>query len=262
MGSASRTAIAKGIAALDAAKSVTLTDGEQILAAARALDASAQLRALLADPTLDAKERESLVAKVFGSFGASAIALLGSLAAERWSNASQLVDGIEEIGIRAIARAETKADIVAELFAVERAVRSDAELELALGSKLASAESKAEVVTRLLAKQGSAATNAIVRHLVQSPRGRRIGALLRRTAEVVADVTGRVVATVTVAAPLSDGQQAALAADITARFGREPRIQYLIDPAVIGGVRVRVGQTVIDGTIASRIADLRLQLAG
>ncbi|HWL01770.1 MAG TPA: F0F1 ATP synthase subunit delta [Microbacteriaceae bacterium] len=262
MGSASRTAIAKGVAVLAAAKGVTLATGEEILAAARALDSSAQLRSLLADPTLDAKERESLVAKVFGSLGATAIGLLGSLAAERWSNADQLVDGIEEIGIRAIALAETQADIVAELFAVERAVRSDAELELALGSKLASAESKAAVVSRLLERQGSAATTAIVRHLVQSPRGRRIGALLRRTAEIVADVTGRVVATVTVAAPLSAAQQEALVADITARFGREPRIQYLTDPAVIGGVRVRVGETVIDGTIASRLADLRLQLAG
>lgn len=262
MGSASRTAIAKGIAALTAAKGVTLQAGEEILAAARALESSAQLRALLADPTLDAKERESLVARVFGSFSPVATGLLGSLAAERWSNANQLVDGVEEVGIRAIAQAETQADVVAELFAVERAVRSDAELELALGSKLASADSKAAVVSRLLSKQGSAATTAIVRHLVRSPRGRRIGALLRRAAEIVADVAGAVIATVTVAAPLQAKQREALAADIAARFGREPRIQYLIDPAVIGGVRVRVGDTVIDGTIASRLADLRLQLAG
>jgi len=262
MGSASRTALGAGVAALAAAKGVTLATGEELLAAARAIDGSAQLRALLSDPTLGAKDREGLVAKAFASLGASAKELLGGLATSRWSNAAQLVDGVEEIGIRAIAQAEQRADIVAELFAVERAVSSDAELELALGSKLASSEAKAAVVTRLLARQGSPATVAIVRHLVQSPRGRRIGALLRRAAQIVADVAGGVVATVTVAAPLSAEQQRALTADIAERFGKEPRIQVITDPAVLGGVRVRVGDTVIDGTVASRLADLRLQLAG
>jgi len=262
MGSASRTALGAGIAALAAAKGVTLATGEELLAAARAIDSSAQLRALLADPTLDPKERGSLVNKVFGSLGSSATELLGTLTASRWSNPNELVDGIEEIGIRAIAQSESGSDIVGEIFAVERAVSSDPELELALGSKLAAPAAKAAVVSRLLAQQGSPATTAIVRHLVQSARGRRIGALLRRTAAIVADVSGTVIATVTVAAPLTASQQDSLIADLTARFGREPRIQYLTDPAVIGGVRVRVGDTVIDGTIAARLADLRLQLAG
>ncbi|OJX65665.1 MAG: hypothetical protein BGO95_04260 [Micrococcales bacterium 73-13] len=262
MGSASRTALATGVAALADARGVTLATGEELLAAARAIDGSSQLRALLADPTLGAEERSALVGRVFGSLGESATRLLGGLAASRWSSPAQLVDGVEEIGIRAIAAAETDTDIVAELFAVERAVAGDAELEFALGSKLAAPAAKAEVVDRLLARQGSAATTAIVRHLVQSPRGRRIGALLRGAAAIVADAAGTLVATVTVAAPLSAEQQRALVADLTERFAREPRVQYLTDPAVLGGVRVRVGDTVIDGTIASRLADLRLRLAG
>lgn len=262
MGSASRTALAKGVASLSQAKGVTLVTGEELLAAARALDGSAQLRSLLADPTLEAADRSVLVGKVFGSLSPTAQELLGSLAASRWSNAAQLVDGIEEIGIRAVAEAEQDVDIIAELFAVERAVSSDAELELALGSKLAPADTKAAIVTRILAKQGSPATTAIVRHLVQSPRGRRIGALLRLAAGIVADVQGGLIATATVAAPLTEAQQASLVADLVARFGKAPRIQFLTDPAVLGGVRIRVGNTVIDGTIASRLTDLRLKLAG
>jgi len=262
MGSATRIAIERGVEALGQAQGVTLATGEQLLAAARAIDGSAQLRALLADPTLDPADRSALVDRVFGSLDATAAELLKGLASSRWSTPEQFVGGVEEIGIRAIARAERSADIVAELFALDRAVSSDAELELALGSKLAAPEAKAEVVSKLLATHGSPATIAIARHLVQSPRGRRIGALVRRAAEIVADEHDAIVATVTVARPLAPQQQASLEADLAARFGRKPRIQYLIDPNVIGGVRVRVGDTVIDGTIASRLADLRLQLAG
>jgi len=262
MGSASRTALAAGVDALAAAKGVTLATGEQLLAAARAIDGSPQLRALLADPAVEAPEKTALVARIFGALDGTASGLLATLVGSRWSSPAQLVDGIEEVGIRAIAGAAGSVDVESELFAVRRAVSSDAELELALGSKLAAPQEKAGVVSRLLAGKAGAATLAIVSHLVQSPRGRRVGALLDRAADVVADAAGSVIATVTVAAPLSASQQRSLSAALAARFGRTPRIQYVTDPAVLGGVRVQVGDTVIDGTVASRLADLRLQLAG
>ena len=262
MGSASRSALEAGIAALDAATGVTLVTGEELLAAARAVEGNAQLRAMLSDPTLAPEERAALVARAFGTLSATSRSLLAGLAGSRWSNPAQLIDGIEEIAVRAIARSQADVDVVGELFAVERAVASDAELELALGSKLASGDAKAALVSKLLQQQGSEATTAIVRHLVRSPRGRRIGAMLRHAAEIVADVAGAVVARVTVAAPLTPAARTALERDLAERMGRSPRIHYVIDPAVLGGVRVRVGDTVIDGTIASRLADLRLQLAG
>jgi F-type H+-transporting ATPase subunit delta len=121
---------------------------------------------------------------------------------------------------------------------------------------------KAALVERLLGGKANPATVSIVRHLVQSPRGRRIGELLQSAAETVADASGRIVATVTAAAPLSDAQLAKLTSTLTTQYGREPRIALRIDPTVIGGLRVQIGEDVIDGTVASRLADLRLQLAG
>lgn len=262
MGSASRAALEAATAALASAKGVTLGTGEQLLSAGRDIAGSKQLRALLADPSIEAAEKTRLVGSIFGSLDPAATALLGSLVSARWSNSDQLIDGIEQVGIRAIADSSTGDAIESELFAFSRAVSSDPDLELAVGSKLGDPAEKAALVDRLLSGKAAAGTLAIVRHLVQSPRGRRIGGLLSNAAEIVADASGGVVANVTAAAPLTPAQLEKLTATLTAQYGREPRIAVKVDPAVIGGLRVQVGDDVVDGTIASRLTELRLQLAG
>jgi F-type H+-transporting ATPase subunit delta len=262
VGSASREALAAARDALSAEKSVTRATGEQLLSAQRDIAGSKQLLALLADPSIEPRQKSGLIGSIFSSLESAAARLLGALTAARWSSSAQLLDGIEELGIRTIARAATGTDVESELFAFGRAVSSDPELELAVGSKLGDGAAKAALVERLLAGKASPETVAIVRHLVQSPRGRRIGALLSTAAGFVADEAGALVATVTAAAPLSTAQRATLVKTLTARYGREPRLNLLIDPAVIGGLRVQIGDDVIDGTVASRIADLKLQLAG
>lgn len=262
MGSASRAALEAAKSALASAKGVTRTSGEQLLSAARDIAGSSQLRALLADPSIEVAEKTALISRIFSSLDAAATGLLGSLVSARWSNSDQLIDGIEQVGIRAIADSTDDATIESELFAFARAVSSDPELELAVGSKLGEASEKAALVDRLLAQKADPGTLAIVRHLVQSPRDRRIGELLNLAAETVADASGGIVATVTAAAPLTDAQLEKLSATLATQYGREPRIAVRIDPSVIGGLRVQVGDDVIDGTVSSRLTELRLQLAG
>jgi F-type H+-transporting ATPase subunit delta len=262
MGSASRAALEAAKKDLASAKGVTLTTGEQLLSAGRDIAGSTQLRALLADPSIEAAEKIGLIGRIFGTLDSAAASLLGSLVAARWSDSDQLIDGIEQIGIRAIADSSSGDALESELFAFSRAVSSDPELELAVGSKLGDTDAKAQLVDTLLGTKATAGTLAIVRHLVQSPRGRRIGNLLNSAAEIVADASGGVVATVTAAAPLTAAQLDKLSATLQQQYGREPRISVRIDPAVIGGLRVQVGDDVIDGTVASRLTELRLQLAG
>lgn len=262
MGSASREALTAARDALSAEKSVTRATGEQLLSAQRDIAGSKQLLALLADPSIEREEKSGLIGSIFSSLEPAAARLLGALTAARWSSSAQLLDGIEELGIRTIARAAEGADVESELFAFGHAVSSDHELELAVGSKLGDVSAKAALIEKLLGKKASPETVSIVRHLVQSARGRRIGTLLATAADFVADEAGALVATVTAAAPISVAQRDSLLETLTTRYGREPRINLIIDPSVIGGLRVQIGDDVIDGTVASRIADLKLQLAG
>lgn len=263
MGSATRSALESARTALAAAKGVDLALGEQMLAAARTIGSSPQLLSALSNPSADAAGTKVLVASVFAELGATARGLLDVVVSSRWSSGDDLLAGIEELGIRAIAASATTPGVIeAQLFEFGRAVTSDAELELAIGSKRGTAEGKLSLVTSLLGSAALPQTVAIAGHLVQQPRGRRIGELIRSAVSTVADTTGKGVATVTVARPLSSQQLSAVTASIARRYGREHVINQVVDPALLGGVRVQVGDEVIDGSVASRLADVRLQLAG
>ncbi|BDI22009.1 F0F1 ATP synthase subunit delta [Herbiconiux sp. L3-i23] len=261
MGSASRQALASSVSALADAR-LDLTGGVQLLAAARTVGGSAQLRGLLADPGIEAAAKRGLVSKLFVGFGAPVQGVVASASAERWSSGDEFADGLEELGFRAIAAGGPSGSALGhELFTFEQAVRSNAELELALSSKLGGGEAKVALVDRILAGAGEA-TRAIVRHLVQFPRELRFVEALRRAARIVADASGLGIATVATASPLSDAQLARLEKALGDRYGRALSLNQVIDPSLIGGVRISVGDDVIDGSVAARLNDLRLQLAG
>lgn len=262
MGSATRESVSAAVAVLDAQASLDLATGEQLLAAALVLDGSPHLRAALADDTAEKSDRTSIVRAVFGKYTPAAKAVLESLATGRWSSSDDIVAGVEQLGIRAIAAsARASVSINDELFTFATAVTSNAELELALGSKLGSADGKVGLVESLLGGKASKQTIAILGALIAQPRGRRIAELVRYAATIVAEQASATIATVTVAAPLDDAQRARLQKALAKQYGGSIRINAIVDPRIIGGMRVQVGDEIIDGTIANRIADLRLQLA-
>ena len=264
MGSATREALAKAKVALGKLGGTNgLATGEQLFEAARVIGDSAQLRSALADPSADPKDKAAVIGAIFSGVSAPARELLAEIVSTRWSTQDDLLAGIEEIGIRAVASSATaKTDIEAELFSFGSAVSSNAELELAVGSKLGSAASKSALVTKLLSGKASPQTLAIVNHVVQQPRGRRIGELVRTAASLVADEAGLAVATIITAAPISPAQLDRLRAGLAKSYGRELKLNQVIDPSIIGGIRVQIGDDVIDGSVSTRLNDLRLQLAG
>ncbi|ALX66751.1 F0F1 ATP synthase subunit delta [Microbacterium sp. XT11] len=262
MGSATTQALAASAQALAAASGVSLDTARELFAAARAVGESSQLSGALADPSATLAARQNVVGAVFGGFSQNTQDIVRTAVAERWSSADDLVDGIEELAIRAAAIAEPDADVEGELFGFSRVIAANSELELALGSRLGGEDAKAALVERLLAGGVSAATALIVSSLVRQPRERRVRQLLTRAIRIVSSQRDRLVATVHTATALSDAQRTRLSDALSRRYGGTVTLNVVIDPAVVGGLRVQIADDVIDGSISARLADLRQKLAG
>lgn len=262
MGSATTQALATTVAELTATSIDDLSVSRELFAAAREIADSTQLSGALSLWGAPAAARVQVIDAVFAGFGDTSRKLLASAVSHRWSSTSDLISGIEELAIRAAAIASPQTDVEGELFQVVRTVAANPELELALGNRLASAESKGAVVEKLLGGRTSEATTLITSQLVRQPRERRVRSLLTRATELVADQRGSTVATVRVAAPLDEQQRQRLAASLSERYGSTVTVNVIVDPAVLGGVRVEIGDHVIDATVSSRINDLRQRLAG
>lgn len=261
MARATTQALAATTAALAGIKGVTLETAQELFSAARLVSESSQLSGALADSAATPEARKSLVAAAFAKASAPAAAVLAAVAAERWSSPADLVSGLEELAIRAAAISSGDADVSGELFGVVRLVANNPELELALGSRLGSGEVKTSLAQRLLERRVSPATALIVGALVRTPRDRRVRTLLNRASKIVADARGQVVATVHTAASLSEAQRTKLEQALSGRYGRTVTVNEVIDPEIVGGLRVQVADDVIDGSVSSRLAELRHSLA-
>ena len=97
--------------------------------------------------------------------------------------------------------------------------------------------------------------------LVTAPRGRSLEAGLESLSKLAAERRDRMVAVVTSAVPLSDPQKQRLGAALAKLYGRPMHLNLDVDPGVLGGIRVQVGDEVINGSIADRLEDAGRRLA-
>lgn len=261
MGSASREALARAQVILTSqGKKVTAVVGAELLDASAIIASSSSLRAGIADNVVDPAVKQKLVKSLFSKVSQPTQLVLNDIAASRWSNPDDVTDAVEQLGIRAEAMSAS-APLDDELLAINEVISSDGELELALGSKLGDAQTKAQLATRVFGKSVSAGALRVLTHLVGNARGRRIGAMLNTAASLAADQGGFDLATVSVAQDLSASQVARLEKSLAQSYGRPVKLNVRMDAAVIGGMRIQIGDDVIDGSVASRLNELRLKLA-
>ena len=237
---------------------------DELFAVVDVLDAQTPLRNALSDPTASAEVRRQLAADVFGPrVSAGAAAMVEEAAGLRWASGPALADALERQAIRVVfdvaQRADRLDEVEDELFRFGRIVASDGALRTALEDRRIALAHREQLVRDLLGDSADPLTLRLAVRAVGA-RDRAYTATIDEMLALAAEVQGRAIAHVTVAAPLADEQEARLRKALAAQAGRPVTLEVVVDPAVLGGVRVRLGDEVIDGTVSGRLDAAKRQL--
>nr|WP_153426964.1 F0F1 ATP synthase subunit delta [Streptomyces alkaliphilus] len=268
IGSASREALASArerLSVLAGSTSVNTTVLSDELASVTALlDREIGLRRALTDPSQPGEAKAGLVGRLLtGQVGGETVDLVSGMVRSRWSAPRDLVDALEELADTAeLISAERDGTLDAvedELFRFSRIVASSPDLRAALAAGEGSQdrrEARALLIRRLLGGRTRPATERLVLRLVQHPRGRSLEGGLESLSRIAAERRNRSVAVVTSAVPLTDTQRRRLGEALGRLYGRAIQLNLDVDPTVLGGISVRVGDEVIQGTIAQRLDEV------
>ncbi len=267
MASSTRQALVAAKEALNPLlKGADLAFAEELLSIGNAISSSIQLRNILSDPSGEDKSKQGALNAVFGKrVSKDALAFAQTVSGLRWSKGSDLVRGFQELGVYAVASISSKNSKLSaledELFSLRQVIDSDHELQQAFSSRQADLGSKVALIESLTKGKLAPEASLLAKYAVLATGAHKLSAVLEKFGKQVSEVASRLVATVTVAQPLTAAQLKKLDDLLAKGYGQQLNLNVEIDPSILGGVKVQVSGEIIDGSVASRLNQAKLQLA-
>jgi F-type H+-transporting ATPase subunit delta len=239
--------------------------GNELYSVADVMVGQPRLRRTAADPATPPAGRSALIERIFGGqLSGSALELVRAAVAERWSSPWDLTDSLERLGddslLLAAEQAQQLDEVEDELFRFERTLDAESELSGILDEQSVPAERRVELVRRLIGTKALPVTTGLVAHAVSSSRKRSVVLAMDDLIELAAQRQSRSVARVQTAVPLSAEQESRLTEVLGGIYHRPISVRTVVAPGVIGGLVIRVGDEIIDGSVASRFAAVRKAL--
>lgn len=240
---------------------------EDLFAVADLLGKSKSLRQALSDSGRPSAARADLVRSVLaGQVGEPALSVVAEAVSERWSADADLVTALRALAAQAAFTqaqdAGTLDAVESDLFHVGRVIAGSPALQQALTDPAVPASAKAGLVEDLLAGKIDPLAAKVLRFDLSHLDGRRVDTALDDLIDLAAKQHGRQVAEVRVAAPLSGELAERMRTALERLQGHPVRLNVIVDPTILGGAIVTVGDHVIDGTIASRLEQAKHTLVG
>jgi F-type H+-transporting ATPase subunit delta len=263
----SRTSLAELRESLDAKAtgSNAVRVGDELFAVVRLLDEEHGLRRALADPAKPAAEKGAIVRQLLhGKISEPAEDLTAEAAEAKWAQGADFTEAVEQLAIECYVIAAqndgTLDDLEDDLFRFSRVISGQPDLRAALAGGAPSA-GKQELVHNLLNRKVTGPALSLITQVTTNPRGASPQAALDEAAQVAARRASEYLATVRVATPLDQARRSRLRTTLQAAYGKAIHLNVVLDPSVIGGMSVQIGDELIDGTAATRLAEVRRGLA-
>jgi len=234
--------------------------GAELFGVVEALDTAVAARRLLTDPSIEAGGKRSLVAGIFGGkVSAATTSVIDAAVSGRWAAGRDLTDGLEIAGVAAFTRSADAAgqgDVLEnELFEAGRVIHESAELRQVVADRTVPAAAKATLIRDVFGGKVSEATLALLTQASVARTG-SFEKVLDAFSRQVASREDRLIAVARVAYELDETERERLTSALSIQ------LNTVVDPSVIGGIAVSVGDEVVDATMSTRLEAARRRIAG
>ncbi|MBM7825835.1 F-type H+-transporting ATPase subunit delta [Arcanobacterium pluranimalium] len=265
MRSKSEAALARITEAWDALlreqQTSTVDFGEEIFNLADVMQENPSVLAALEDASRDIEDRIGLAERLFhGKVSSQVLDLLKGLVRERWAQDGDLLLALESIGIQTLLASAEKEDLLSkteeELYQCLRTLKQERELRLTLNSTQHSVAARAQLIRKVFARVNPYTLALLVRAVAHTKQF-SLTAVIARYIDQASERGKHLVASVTAAIPLSTEQEERLRSILCRYYNQDVKLHIALDPTIVGGLRIHIGDDLIDGTLASRIADVK-----
>ena len=237
--------------------------GNELFSVTNVLDRNIRLERALTDPSRPVEDKVALLNKLVGDQAHEmTMEILTDLVGRRWSRVSDIANAVEDFGVDGMMYYADATDATLQV-SIELAELHSALLNLpvirsGLSSDHAPAEARIKLLYALVGnKDLNKVTMRLAEHAACNPRNRRYLSTIHWLINKFSRHMGESMVTVTTAAPLKQEQVDKLIAVYSKKLGRPVHINSNVDPTVIGGMRIEIGDEVTDNTVVAQLQQLQ-----
>lgn len=237
--------------------------GNELFSVTNVLDRNIRLERALTDPSRPVEDKVALLNELVGDQAHEmTMKILTDLVGRRWSRVSDIANAVEDFGVDGMMYYADATDATLQV-SIELAELHSALLNLpvvrsGLSSDRAPAEARIKLLYALVGnKDLNKVTMRLAEHAACNPRRRRYLSTIHWLINKFSRHMGESMVTVTTAAPLNPEQIDKLIAVYSKRLGRPVHINSNVDPTVIGGMRIEIGDEVTDNTVVAQLQQVQ-----